>query len=368
MAMEEIQSIAELEESLDTYKSQLGEVNEALLSEPDNAEFMEVAAGLKEVIDLTEDLLKSAREGATGGPSEYGTGDAREPDGNDRLEPFSEERLQPIAFVSSGAGALPVSDSLPSSSGAREAEEIPGGRYPVGARVEAVWTGDGEWYEATVKSITPLGYILTYSGWGNTEEVDLANVRSPVHPPQAETSGASSRGQAAEAAAAAARVAAAAVAAGAETPAVNSMTEAERAAEAARLEIKRKLAEAATKDVSHKEIPYSLIIKKDDPEDVKAAKKKKLHAFKSKQRLENRELEQNKRQNSWQQFQTKEKKAKIAGFFTGRKRESIFKSPTDLKGKVGVTGSGKGLTDFQKREKYMPVNGGEEGQEGEQEG
>ena len=45
------------------------------------------------------------------------------------------------------------------------------------------------------------------------------------------------------------------------------------------------------------------------------------------------------------------------GFFSGRKRESIFKSPEDPFGKVGVTGSGKGLTDFQKREKHLHLKG-----------
>lgn len=46
------------------------------------------------------------------------------------------------------------------------------------------------------------------------------------------------------------------------------------------------------------------------------------------------------------------------GFFTGRKKESIFKSPEDPFGKVGVTGSGKGLTDFQKREKHLHLKSG----------
>ncbi|KAK1352105.1 hypothetical protein POM88_053609 [Heracleum sosnowskyi] len=45
------------------------------------------------------------------------------------------------------------------------------------------------------------------------------------------------------------------------------------------------------------------------------------------------------------------------GFFSGRKRESIFKSPDDPFGKVGVIGSGKGLTDFQKREKHLHLKG-----------
>lgn len=45
------------------------------------------------------------------------------------------------------------------------------------------------------------------------------------------------------------------------------------------------------------------------------------------------------------------------GFFSGRKKESIFKSPEDPQGKVGVTGSGKGLTDFQRREKHLHLKG-----------
>jgi survival-of-motor-neuron-related-splicing factor 30 len=47
-----------------------------------------------------------------------------------------------------------------------------------------------------------------------------------------------------------------------------------------------------------------------------------------------------------------------SGYLSGRKRESIFKSPDDPFGKVGVTGSGKGLTDFQKREKHLHLKGG----------
>lgn len=69
-------------------------------------------------------------------------------------------------------------------------------------------------------------------------------------------------------------------------------------------------------------------------------------------------MTQNKRQNAWQQFQTTKGRSKKIGFFSGRKRESIFKSPDDPYGKVGVTGSGKGLTEFQKREKHLHLKGG----------
>jgi survival-of-motor-neuron-related-splicing factor 30 len=42
----------------------------------------------------------------------------------------------------------------------------------------------------------------------------------------------------------------------------------------------------------------------------KAAKRKKIHAFKSKARFEQLEFAQNKRQNAWQQFQTTKGTAK----------------------------------------------------------
>lgn len=50
------------------------------------------------------------------------------------------------------------------------------------------------------------------------------------------------------------------------------------------------------------------------------------------------------------------------GFFIGCKRESIFKLLDDFKGKVGVMGSGKGIIEFYKCEKYLYLKvGGEDG-------
>ncbi|RCV29395.1 hypothetical protein SETIT_6G010100v2 [Setaria italica] len=92
--------------------------------------------------------------------------------------------------------------------------------------------------------------------------------------------------------------------------------------------IKRKIEQAATSDFQARSLPVKLRIEPSDPEDVKAAKRKKIHAFKLKARFEQLEFAQNKRQNAWQQFQTTKGKAKKVGFFSGRK-ESIFKSPDE---------------------------------------
>lgn len=37
---------------------------------------------------------------------------------------------------------------------------------------------------------------------------------------------------------------------------------------------------------------------------------------------------------------------------TGTKKESMFKSPESLQGKVGVVGSGKGMTEFTKKSRH----------------
>lgn len=47
----------------------------------------------------------------------------------------------------------------------------------------------------------------------------------------------------------------------------------------------------------------------------KATKRKKIHAFKSKMRMEQLEVTQNKRQNAWQQFQTSKGRAKKVNFY-----------------------------------------------------
>ncbi|KAL4184169.1 hypothetical protein AMTRI_Chr11g158620 [Amborella trichopoda] len=249
-----------------------------------------------QVIVLTEELLVTARQAEA-------TGSGSEIDVDANLDRHKSDGISSLNMESS---------------------EISEERLPIGTKIQAIWSDDGEWYDATIEAITPIGYFVSYDEWGNKEEVDPGSIR-----PRPEGT-------------------------------VNALLEAEREAEATKQAIKRKIAQAAAAgtDAFSRTLPPKLRIEPDDPEDVKAAKRKKIHAFKSKVRFEQLEVTQNKRQNAWQQFQTTKGKSKKIGFFSGRKRESIFKSPEDPKGKVGVTGSGKGLTEFQKREKHLHLKGG----------
>ncbi|KAJ1255649.1 hypothetical protein BS78_07G012000 [Paspalum vaginatum] len=284
-------SVEELASNLSTYKEQLREVKKLIKEKKDDpgiSEYLDMEKELQEVITLTEELLATAKQ----------TESAQNVSG---LSPTNySARVQ-----SEGLDDLSFSH-----------------KFAIGTKVQAVWSEDGEWYNATVEALTPNGYYVAYDEWGNREEVDPDNVR-PL-----------------------------------EEEAADALRQAEKEAEATKMAIKRKIEQAATSDFQARSLPAKLRIEPSDPEDVKAAKRKKIHAFKSKARFEQLEFAQNKRQNAWQQFQTTKGKAKKVGFFSGRKKESIFKSPDDHRGKVGVTGSGKGLTDFQRREKFLHLKGG----------
>lgn len=285
-------NIQQLASDLTTYKEQLQQVKLLLNDDPRNSEYVDMERELSEVIALTEELLATAQQNDV-----VGTGDGTAP---------------------------PVSRSLPRTEHG-EQYDVPdlAERIPVGTKVQAVYSEDGEWYDATIEAHSLNGYYVNYDEWGNREEVDPANVRLK------------------------------------EEKTVDPLLEAEKVAEATKQAIKRKISQAASVDFESRSMPAKLRIEPDDPEDVKAAKRKKIHAYKSKLRFEQLEVTQNKRQNAWQQFQSTKGKTKKVGFFSGRKKESIFKSPDDPFGKVGVTGSGKGLTEFQKREKFFHLKGGQ---------
>ncbi|KAK1360376.1 Survival of motor neuron-related-splicing factor 30 [Heracleum sosnowskyi] len=293
---DDVLSIKQLASNLSTYKEQLQQVRRILDDDPGNSEYADMEKELAEVIALTEELLETAKPSEKSGLSFGGDAD---------VSPSFHHNGGSIQHY---LGSDNISDQSV--------------KFPVGTKIQAVWSEDGEWYNAIIEALTPNGYFVTYEGWGNKEEVDPANVR-PLQEGE-----------------------------------VDALLEAQKEPEATKISLKRKIALAASgSDLQSRSLPPKLRIEPEDPEDVKASKRKKIHVFKSKIRKEQLEVTQNKRQNAWQQFQTTKGRAKKIGFFSGRKKESIFKSPDDPFGKVGVIGSGKGLTEFQRREKHLHLKG-----------
>lgn len=66
--------------------------------------------------------------------------------------------------------------------------------------------------------------------------------------------------------------------------------------------------------------------------------------------LQEMDLATKQKADSWQSFVHGKGAKKKTGFMTSLKKESIFK--TGENGKVGVTGSGKGMTDYHKRSRH----------------
>uniref|UniRef100_I1KNR5 Tudor domain-containing protein n=1 Tax=Glycine max TaxID=3847 RepID=I1KNR5_SOYBN len=193
-------NIEELASNLSLYKDQLNQVRQLLNDDPSNSEYADMERELSEVIALTEELLATAKQ-------------------NEIPAPPNAAAASPTLSIHND------NQVLDSSSDHQE-------KLPVGTKVQAVWSEDGEWYDATVEAYTPNGYYVSYDNWGNKEEVDPANIRSI------------------------------------QEGSVDALLEAERVAEATKQAIKRKIVQAASIDLQSRSLPAKLRIEADDPEDV----------------------------------------------------------------------------------------------------
>jgi survival-of-motor-neuron-related-splicing factor 30 len=102
--------------------------------------------------------------------------------------------------------------------------------------------------------------------------------------------------------------------------------------------------------VAGREAPKKLEAQEGDDARTLERKKKLLKNFKSKQRLAAADAEQTERAQSWQAFRTGKGATKHKpGFLTNPKKESMFAVPEG--GRVGVIGSGKGVTPAPERRK-----------------
>ncbi|XP_028323611.1 survival of motor neuron-related-splicing factor 30 [Gouania willdenowi] len=121
----------ELMKQLNNYKAQLEQVDVALASDPDNEDLLKLQKDLQEVIDLTKDLLASQ-------PSE-------------------------------GASSTKEADKAPVK-----------GFWKVGDKCLAVWSQDGQVYEAEIEDIDRENgtAAVTFTGYGNAELIPLQKLKA----------------------------------------------------------------------------------------------------------------------------------------------------------------------------------------------
>ncbi len=101
--------------------------------------------------------------------------------------------------------------------------------------------------------------------------------------------------------------------------------------------------EEYTGDMDTFVVPEHLKLQAGDSQAEKEAKKRKKKALKWNFRQKQQEKVQTQRKSAWSQFLNKAGKNK-KGYFQKQKIDSIFKTPDSINGRVGVMGSGKGVT------------------------
>jgi hypothetical protein len=317
------QSAEELLTKLDTYREQLAQVEEALETQPDEPSLSKLKNDLQEVIALTEDLVKyqaaapEEREQVPE-PVQQQVPQQRQSSSHKSVhtaligrtcECFYENKWYNAEIVSVRRDERGIERCSVEFIGYQNQREYkindirmlkpphPATCQP-GIKCQAVFSEDGLWYECIITEQTEKGYKVTFTE-GGKEEVKFDQVRV-----------------------------------GSKIP-----------------EKKRTIREVTT-PAGYK-IPESLQVTSADSEDLQEAKKRKIHAIKSSQRTDKVEKDALKKQAGWQKFfHTKASIRSKTGFLSGKPKQSIFAVPDEIEGKVGVTGSGKGMTEFQERQKF----------------
>ncbi|KAG7384739.1 hypothetical protein PHYPSEUDO_002268 [Phytophthora pseudosyringae] len=340
-------SLEELEARLVTFTEQLQNIHELLQSDPTNAEFLSIAKDLVEVIQLTKETIdlkvNAASSAQASEPQEPSTLELKYAPGAAvealqqgvwypaQVDSVTSDGSYNVKFLGFGTSAELTEDALRAIDvDAEEADKLPAKTaIAEGFRCRAKYYADAVVYSCSVTKVTELGFQVLFEGYGNSEEVPYEYLR-----PAAEL-----------------QVEVGTVAAQASTTnAVDGAGMHDAAAATAR---------TVAPAVIHKpiKIPENLQILPTDTEAEKERKRKRMRAIKSLNRHKNIDNERNIKQHDWKAFQHKAKKKGLKKGVSGvlsKRGSSMFASPETVQGRVGVVGSGHGMTTFQDARNKKP--------------
>ncbi|XP_038207677.1 survival of motor neuron-related-splicing factor 30-like [Zerene cesonia] len=131
-------------DDLRNYKLQLQQVEAALLTDPENEELLKLKTDLEEVIELTQDLIKT-QEGESN-----------------------------VSVHSSSNNDDVTASLLAAESG----EAAPVQKWHIGEKCLAKWKADGMFYEATIEEIGENSLKVKFNGYTTLEPVSTMDVKS----------------------------------------------------------------------------------------------------------------------------------------------------------------------------------------------
>lgn len=248
------------------YEEQLEAVDAALAKDPTNEEWRRLRADLLEVIELKQQL--SAVKGEA-------------------------------AHATASSSAQADVSNLRS--------------YAIGDKCQAIFEGDGHWYNAKVVALAEDGCFIIYLGFGNTAQVEFSELRPYVRPDTTDwrpgtdctaISPADSRWYEAKIVSVKPAAAVVRFAGEAETQEVEL--------DSVRLKKAAAPAPAASSSSStaqgeEPKVPKQMEIRADDSEETVARKKRKLNMYRRQEKKDKEDKATDDRRNSWQSFQKKNK-------------------------------------------------------------
>ncbi|KAF9413606.1 hypothetical protein BGZ94_000675 [Podila epigama] len=318
-----------MEAEIQTYKEQVAALDSALQADPANEELLTIKTELLELISLTETLLQqeqqqavtastaSAASAATASlsstvPSSVVSSSFSSSSLPSSTNSISTSSTSPLTS-SSATAAPPATASKPVLSDSNKPiyqPPPPTKNWAVGDRCRALYAADGKYYEATVIGVATGAdgniYSVQYKGYESSPPSTLtAQELKPIHDTKNHQKGHPQSGS---------------------TSAIGVSSSSSSEATSGG---------GATGDGSKADGEK----RKRGPDGEGGPKKKKGPS------------EQVQKQMAWQNFA--KGGAKKSKGTSGILKKSIFATPDNPDGKVGVVGSGKGMTQFQQRGKHI---------------
>ncbi|EGC37069.1 hypothetical protein DICPUDRAFT_150386 [Dictyostelium purpureum] len=293
-------SIQDLENKLKTDKEELLEV-ESLLEEDNDAELQKLKDDLIAIIKTTTDLIFKKK---------------RELDNNNNNN--NNVNTQPPIIPQTSNSNININSNSNGNSNNNNYDIYNSSNYQqpqtqqqqieqfsednsltVGTVCEAQYSVDGVWYKAVIDSINKDGtFIVTYPDYGNSEVLTFDKIKPP--------------------------------------------TRSQKLLLNQNLEQKKYLQAPDT----IQSIPKHLRILPEDNEETRKQKEKRIRSIKSMNRLKKVEEEGKQKTQAWKDFLNKPKRS-VPGTFTDKKKGSMFSTSDSAGSKVGVIGSGRGMTESQ---------------------
>nr|CCA28165.1 conserved hypothetical protein [Albugo laibachii Nc14] len=360
MPTEESNEIQKLQQRLVKFTEQLEQIYSILGSDPENSECLSLAKDLVEVIRITKEAIESKqqpKENTFAGHQQEDTGKDISPETSDpgpeqasgvnvligtdceamhqntwypvRVESVQEDSIEIQYFGFHTKDQINLSQLRDISPVQRR---ITKQDVQIGMRCLARYYVDNQFYECVIAEETSLGVSVVFDGYGNTEEVPLTYLcqleDSVVDRHEAQDA------QKVE-------------------PGLQTISLPENEAE---FQSAQSSTSAVCKPIK---IPDHLQILPTDTEAEKERKRKRVRALKNLNRQKRLDNERNVKQQGWKAFQHKAKQKRVRGTSGALsiRGESIFASPETVDGRVGVVGSGLGMTMFtDTRKKCKPLD------------